>query len=84
VKEELKVQSILVNWTLKKLNKDRDFTDIIHPLTTDTGPASILVPKLKKQVDRLTKIIDDFLRQEEQEKLLAASAQDLAVHLKLV
>ncbi len=60
VKEELKFQLAVLNAAMKDLNKNWDFTLLINPLFADQGPAFALVPKLKKQIDRMTKLRDDF------------------------
>ncbi len=61
-KDELKFELAILNAALKKLDTDWDFTAIINPLLADQGPATAVVPKLKKQIERMTKIKDDFLR----------------------
>ncbi len=55
-RDELKFQLSILNRALKDLNKNRDFTYIIRPLLADQGPATAFVPKLKKQIKRMTKI----------------------------
>ena len=62
VKEELKMELVLLNATLKDLNPNWDFAPIINPLLSDQGPAMAVVPKLKKQIERMTKGRDDFLQ----------------------
>jgi hypothetical protein len=63
VKEDLKTELVLLNAALKKLDADWDFTDIIRPLLSDQGPALAVVPKLKRQIDRMTNIRNEFLQQ---------------------
>jgi hypothetical protein len=67
-KDELKFELAILNRALKDLNKNWDFTAIINPLFADQGPATAVVPKLKKQIERMTKIEDDFLRRQEGKK----------------
>ncbi len=64
---------ILLHATLKKLDNNLDFTDIIRPLLADTGPAVAHVPKLAKQIAHMKKMIEDTgnVRQEEEEKARA-------------
>ena len=61
-KEDLKMELALLNTALKKLDPDFDFAPIINPLLSDQGPAMAVVPKLKKQIERITKVRDDFLQ----------------------
>ncbi len=63
-RDELKFQLAILNAALKKLDTYWDFMTIINPLLADQGPATAVVPKLKKQIERMTKIKDDFLRRE--------------------
>jgi hypothetical protein len=71
-RDELKFDLALLNADLKKLDTDWDFTNIIRPLLSDQGPANAVVPKLKKQIQRMTKIKEDFLRREEEKKQAGA------------
>jgi hypothetical protein len=62
VKEDLKCKSAVLNAALKKLDADLDFSLLINPLLADQGPAIVVVPKLKRQIDRLTKLRDEFIK----------------------
>jgi hypothetical protein len=62
VKEDLKFELAVLNAALKKLDADLDFSLLINPLLADQGPAVAVVPKLKRQIDRLTKLRDEFLQ----------------------
>jgi hypothetical protein len=62
VKEDLKFELAVLNAALKDLNKNWDFTVFINPLLADQGPANAVVPKIKKQIDRMTKLRDEFLQ----------------------
>ncbi len=67
--EDLKFELALLNAALKKLDADWDFTDIIRPLLSDQEPAIAVDPKLKRQIDRMTKLRDAFLQQKQDEKM---------------
>ncbi len=54
VSDELKFELVLLNWALRKLDKDWDFSDIICQLSSDPGPVLAIIPKLKKQIERMT------------------------------
>jgi hypothetical protein len=69
VKEDLKFELAVLNAAMKNLNKNWDFTLLINPLLADQGPAMALVPKLKKQIDRMTKLRDEFLQQKQAEAM---------------
>ena len=62
VMEGLKMELALLNTALKKLEPEFDFAPIINPLLSDQGPAMAVVPKLKRQIDRLTNLRDEFLK----------------------
>ncbi len=66
VRDELKFELVMLNGALKKLDKDWDFSDIIRQLSSDPGPALATIPKHKKQIERITKLRDDFLRTEQE------------------
>jgi hypothetical protein len=53
LREDYKNKLIMLNATLKKLDKDMDFSEFIRPLLADTGPAVAHVPKLLKQIGRM-------------------------------
>jgi hypothetical protein len=67
-RDDFKNELILLHATLKDLNNNLDFTDIIRPLLADTGPAVAHIPKLAKQIARMKKMIDATknVRQEEE------------------
>jgi hypothetical protein len=64
-KEEMKFKLAVLNTALKHLNKNWDFTVLINTLLADQGPAIAVVPKLKRQIDRMTKLRDEFLQKME-------------------
>ena len=68
VRNKLRTDSIMLNGALKKLYKDWDFSDVLRPLLTDQGPAFTQIPRLRKQMERMIKIRDDFLRNEQERK----------------
>ena len=65
-RDDLKNELIELHATLKDLNNNLDFTDIIRPLLADTGPAVDHVPKLAKQIARMKTLIHKKMRQEEE------------------
>ncbi len=68
VRDELKFELVVLNGALRKLDKDWDFSDIISQLSSDPGPVLAIIPKLKKQIERMTKLRDDFLRKEQEKQ----------------
>ncbi len=68
VKEDLKFELAVLYTAMKDLNKNWDFTLFINPLLADQGPAIAVVLKLKRQIDLLTKLRDEFLPQKQAEK----------------
>ena len=65
-RDDFKNELILLHATLKDLNNNLDFTDIIRPLLADTGPAVDHVPKLAKQIARMKTLLDKKMRQAEE------------------
>ena len=59
---DLKIDLALLHTALKDLNPNFDFAPIINPLLSDQGPAMAVVPKLEKQIQRMTKVKNDFLQ----------------------
>ena len=55
LREELKFELIVLHGEVKKLDESWDFTPIVNPLLADQGPALTLVPRIKKQIERLKK-----------------------------
>ena len=74
VRDELRIELVMLNRELKKLDPDADFTDALRPLPADTGPAVPHVQRLSRQKARMEQIRDDLLRQAE-EKQSAARAE---------
>ncbi len=64
-KKDLKFELAVLNAALKDLNKNWDFTVLINPLLADQGPAIAVVPKLKKQIDRMAKLGDEILQKKQ-------------------
>jgi hypothetical protein len=64
VVEDLKFDLALLNAALKDLNKNWDFTALVTPLLSDQGPALAVAPKLKRQIDRMTKLRDEFQKKQ--------------------
>ena len=59
LREEYKNELILLHASLKALNRDLDFSDILKPLLAETGPAMAHVPRLSKQIDHMKKYINE-------------------------
>jgi hypothetical protein len=64
----LKTELLMLNSALKDLNTNWDFSAVILPLIAEQGPPLAHVPRLRlsKQIDRLKKIRDDFLRNKQE------------------
>jgi hypothetical protein len=60
LREEYKNEVIMLHATLKKLDRDLDFSDILKPLLVETGPAVANIPKLAKQIARMKKYINEM------------------------
>ena len=68
VRDEMRTDLIMLNRALKQLNKDWDYSEVLRPLLTDQRPAITQIPRLRKQMERMIKIRDDFLRNEQELK----------------
>ena len=68
VRDEMRTDLIMLNRALKQLNKDWDYSEVLRPLLTDQRPAITQMPRLRKQMERMIKIRDDFLRNEQELK----------------
>ena len=62
----MRTDLIMLNGALKQLNKDWDFSEVLRPLLADHGPAITQIPRPTKQMERMIKIRDDFLRNEQE------------------
>ena len=51
LREDFKFELIVLHGEVKELNKSWDFAPIINPLLADQGPALLLVPRIKKQIE---------------------------------
>jgi hypothetical protein len=60
LREELQFELIVLHTEVKELYKGWDFTPIINPLLADQGPALSLVPRMKKHIERLKQLEEDF------------------------
>ena len=60
VVEDLKFDLQVLNAAMKKLDADWDFTATITPLLSDQGHALAVAAKLKRQIERMTKLRDEF------------------------
>jgi hypothetical protein len=60
LRKELQFEWIVLHTEVKELKKGWDLTPIINPLLADQGPALTLVPRNKKQIERLKQQKEDF------------------------
>jgi hypothetical protein len=60
VREVLNFELIVLHGEVKELNKNWDFTKIVDPLLADQGPAFLLIPRNKKQIELLKKLKEGF------------------------
>ncbi len=56
----MKFELILLHTEVKELNKGWDFTAIVNQLLADQGPALVVIPRIKKQIERLQQLKDGF------------------------
>jgi hypothetical protein len=59
LREDYKNELIMLHASLKKLDRDLDFSAILNPLLAETGPAMAHVPRLAKQIARMKRYIDE-------------------------
>jgi len=62
LREELQFELIVLHGEVKTLNKDWDFTAIVNKLVADVGPPLNTIPRIKKQIELMKKLKEDFLR----------------------
>ena len=74
VVEDLKFDLQVLNAAMKKLDADWDFTATITPLLSDQGHALAVAAKLKRQIERMTRLRDQFLQQKQAEEMPAKPA----------
>jgi hypothetical protein len=53
LREDLKFEWIVLHTEVKELNKGWYFTAIVNPLLADQGPALLVIPRIKNQIERL-------------------------------
>ncbi len=53
LREDYKHELITLHATLKKLDRDLDFSAILNPLLAETGPAAAHLQKLSRQIVRM-------------------------------
>ena len=68
VRNQLRMELIVLNAGLKRLHNDLDLSAVLRPLLEDTGPIFSQIDRLRKQKDRMNTIKDEFLRQEQERK----------------
>ena len=79
IREDLKTELLAVHVALKKLDKDIDFSAIINPLIAEQGPAIQHVQRLSKQIDRLKKFREQFLRDKQESLKISNDSHEIPV-----
>ncbi len=69
VVEDLKFALQVLHAAMKKLDADWDFSATITPLLSDQGHALAVAPKLKRQIERMERLRDEFLQQKQAQKM---------------
>ena len=78
-REDYKNELIMLHATLKKLDRDLDFSAILNPLLAETGPAIAYAQKLGRQKIRMEKIRDDLVAKMLPERSACSTAAHEAV-----
>ncbi len=52
LREELKFDLIVLHTEVMELNKKWDFSAIVNPWLADPGPPLLVIPRIKKQIER--------------------------------
>ena len=60
VREDLRFELIVLHTEVRKLDPGWDFTAVVKPLLDDQGSAILGIPRIKKQIERMKKLRDDF------------------------
>ena len=60
LRDDLQFELIVLHGEVKELNKSWDFSAIVNPLLPDQGPPLQVIPRIKKQIERLKKLKEDF------------------------
>ena len=58
----------MFNGALKRLDNDLDLWAVLRPLLDEQGHAIAHIQRMQKQMERMIKIKDDFLRNEQELK----------------
>ena len=74
VRDELRNELIVLNADLKQLNRDLDYSEFIRPFLAGEGPAEAHIPRMKKQIQRMQKVKDDFLEKKKDKPAPARAA----------
>jgi hypothetical protein len=62
VREELKFELIVLHSEVMELNKKWDFLAIVDPLLADPGLPLLVIPRIRKQIELLKKLISSKKR----------------------
>ena len=69
VRDELRMQLIVLNAELKKLDKDWDFSAVLRPFLEDTmAPSFSQIERLRRQKERMTTLKEEEERKEQERK----------------
>jgi hypothetical protein len=63
LRDDLQFELIVLHGHVKELNNSWDFSTIVNPLLADQGPPLQVIPRIKKQIERLKKLKGDFEQQ---------------------
>jgi hypothetical protein len=81
LREDLQFEMIALHGEVKELDVSWDFTPIINRLLADEGPALLLVPRIKKQIERLKKLKGDFEQNARQQPAAALAQVAQSLHV---
>jgi hypothetical protein len=56
LRDDLKFEMVVLHTEVKKLDPNWDFSGIIKPLMDDQGPPILVIPRIKKQIERMQKL----------------------------
>ncbi len=74
LREELTFELIVLHGEVMKLDKSWDFSAIVNPLLANQSAPMAVIPRIKKQIERLKKLRDDF-QQKARDLQRSAAAQ---------
>ena len=77
VRDELRTELITLNAQLKRLDNALDYSAVLRPYLEDTmAPSLFQIDRMRKQIERMTTLRDDFLRQEQERKVQERKEQE--------